>query len=104
FVLNDAFLLGGHLLDSLVVQNAHLDVSLTVGAGVGVSVLFASASLDATVGVTFDLGLKNKTTGSTTLTGSDLLGGNVTLGFNAAQLQAAIQFEVDVFGDTVYKV
>jgi hypothetical protein len=104
FVLNDAFLLGGHLLDSLQVQNAHMDVGFTVGAGVGVSVLVASASLDATVGVTFDLGLRNKTTGSTTFTGSDLLDGNVAFNLSAAQLQAAIQFEVDAFGATVYKV
>jgi hypothetical protein len=104
FVLNDAFLLGGHLLDSLEVQNAHLDVSLNVGAGAGLSILIASASLDGTVGVTFDVGLVNKTTGSTTLTGSDLVDGNVSLNLSAAQLQAAIQFEVDVFGQTVYKV
>jgi hypothetical protein len=104
FVLNDAFLRGGSLLDSLEVQNAHLDVGLDVGAGAGLSILVASASLDGTVGVTFDLGLVNKTTGSTTLTGSDLVDGNVSLNVTAAQLQAAIQFEVDVFGDTVYKV
>jgi hypothetical protein len=104
FVLNDAFLLGGHLLDSLQVQNAHLDVSLNVGAGAGLSILIASASLDGTVGVTFDLGLVNKTTGSTTFSGSDLLDGNVSFNLSNAQLQAAIQFEVDVLGNTVYKV
>jgi hypothetical protein len=104
FILNDAFLLGGGLLDSLEVENAHLDVSLNVGAGAGLSILVASASLDGTVGVTFDVGLVNKTTGSTTLTGSDLVDGNVSLNLSAAQLHAAIQFEVDVFGQTVYKV
>jgi hypothetical protein len=104
FVLNDAFLLGGSLLDSLQVQNAHLDVSVEVGVGAGVSIFVASASLDGTVGVTVDLGLTNSKTGSTTFSGSDLINGNVSLNVTDAQLTAGLQFEVDVFGDTVYKV
>jgi hypothetical protein len=105
FVLNDGFLRGGNLLDSLQVQNAHLDASLTVGAGASLDLAIVSASLAGTVGVTLDLGLTNKTTGSTTFTGSDLIDGNVAFNFTNAQLQAGIQFEVDVaLVGTVYKV
>ncbi len=105
FVLNDAFLTGGSLLDSLQVQNAHLDVGLTVGVGAGASLLGFSATLDGTVGVTVDLGLTNAATGSTTFTGSDLVNGNVALGFTAAQLQVGLHFEVDApFGITLYSV
>jgi hypothetical protein len=93
FALTDGFLLGGSLLNSLQVTNAHLDVGLNVGAGASATVLGFGASLDATVGVTLDLGLTNTTTGSATFTGSDLLDGNVAFNFTQAQLQAAAQID-----------
>ena len=105
FVLTDSFLTGGHLLDSLQVQNAHVDVSLNAGAGVSVGLGgVIGASLGANVGVTFDLGLTNKTTGSTTVTGSDLIDGNAALNFTNAQLTAGIAFNSwsPVGGDSWY--
>ncbi len=93
FVLTDGVLQGGHLLDSLQVQNAHLNASLKVGAGASAEVLGFGASLDGTVSVNFDMGLTNQATGSTTLTGSDLLHGNVNLGVTSSQLQAAAELD-----------
>jgi hypothetical protein len=99
FVLTDGFLVGGSLLNSLQVQNAHVDLDLNVGAGVSATVLGVGVALDATVGVTFDVGLTNKTTGSTTFTGSDLLNGNVSLNVTTAQLQAGAELDgVSPFG------
>jgi hypothetical protein len=94
FVLTDAFLVGGSLLDSLQVQNAHMDASLTVGVGADAWVAGFHGLVDGTVGVTFDVGLTNKATGSTTVTGSDLFDGNASLKVTTAQLQVGITAKV----------
>lgn len=102
FVLTDNFLVGGSVLGSLQVQNAHMDVTLTVGIGGGVTVAGFHAFADGTIGINFDVTLSNKTPGATTITGNDLLDGNATLNVSQAVLQVGIHVELDdPFGDDI---
>jgi hypothetical protein len=98
FVLTDGFLVGGSLVNSVQVQNAHMDASLTLGAGGSAWLLGVHGSVDGAVGVNFDVGLANKKTGSTTVTVGDLLNGNASLNVTTAQLTVGIKAEVDVGG------
>ena len=55
FVLTDGFLVGGSLLNSLQVQNAHVDLGLNVGVGVSATLAGFGIALDGTIGLTFDV-------------------------------------------------
>jgi hypothetical protein len=102
FVLSNDGPLSGNPLDSLIVQNAHFDLRFTMGGGLSVTVLFATATLDAELSLAFDLALRDKGSHNNTFTGTDISDGNVDLVVNAPQVQGSLEFLVQVFGGTVF--
>jgi hypothetical protein len=105
FALDTQALVTGNLLDSLAVRDAHIDLSVNLGAAAGLSVLIASADLAGQLTISDSAKLLTKDTHDDNVTGTDLLNNNVTFAFGSPQVKGELDFVVQlVTGLTLFNI
>jgi hypothetical protein len=105
FALSTQGLVTGNLLDSLQIQDAHIDMSLNIGVGAGLTIVVVSADLVGNLSISDSAELVTKDHHSTTITGTDLIGGNFTFDFGQPKVKGTLEFVVQLItGQTLFSI